>query len=159
MIWYLTFLVKNGIIYSILIRKEDVKINTGINDFLEHDIDFTNYNIVRNIILNKQTIIEAVTYQQRSKFLSFENREFDIELVEYVEDIYSKLDEYIEICNFNKKNTKLINMLFEGYSIKEISKELKLGNSGIFKSLSRISLKINSVAVKDKRKNNEIKTT
>ena len=155
----MTFLVKNGIIYSILIRKEDVKINTGINDFLEHDIDFTNYNIVRNIILNKQTIIEAVTYQQRSKFLSFENREFDIELVEYVEDIYSKLDEYIEICNFNKKNTKLINMLFEGYSIKEISKELKLGNSGIFKSLSRISLKINSVAVKDKRKNNEIKTT
>lgn len=155
----MTFLVKNGIIYSILIRKEDVKINTGINDFLEHDIDFTNYNIVRNIILNKQTIIEAVTYQQRSKFLSFENREFDIELVEYVEDIYSKLDEYIELCNFNKKNTKLINMLFEGHSIKEISKELKLGNSGIFKSLSRISLKINSVAVKDKRKNNEIKIT
>lgn len=155
----MTFLVKNGIIYSILIRKEDVKINTGINDFLEHDIDFTNYNIVRNIILNKQTIIEVVTYQQRSKFLSFENREFDIELVEYVEDIYSKLDEYIELCNFNKKNTKLINMLFEGYSIKEISKELKLGNSGIFKSLSRISLKINSVAVKDKRKNNEIKIT
>ena len=155
----MTFLVKNGIIYSILIRKEDVKINTGINDFLEHDIDFTNYNIVRNVILNKQTIIEAVTYQQRSKFLSFENREFDIELVEYVEDIYSKLDEYIEICNFNKKNTKLINMLFEGYSIKEISKELKLGNSGIFKSLSRVSLKINSVAVKDKRKNNEIKIT
>lgn len=152
-------MVKNGIIYSILIRKEDVKINTGINDFLEHDIDFTNYNIVRNIILNKQTIIEAVTYQQRSKFLSFENREFDIELVEYVEDIYSKLDEYIELCNFNKKNTKLINMLFEGHSIKEISKELKLGNSGIFKSLSRISLKINSVAVKDKRKNNEIKIT
>lgn len=155
----MTFLVKNGIIYSILIRKEDVKINTGINDFLEHDIDFTNYNIVRNIILNKQTIIEAVTYQQRSKFLSFENREFDIELVEYVEDIYSKLDEYIKICNFNKKNTKLINMLFEGYSIKEIARELKLGNSGIFKSLSRVSLKINSVAVKDKRKNNEIKTT
>lgn len=155
----MTFLVKNGIIYSILIRKEDVKINTGINDFLEHDIDFTNYNIVRNIILNKQTIIEAVTYQQRSKFLSFENREFDIELVEYVEDIYSKLDEYIKVCNLNKKNTKLINMLFEGYSIKEISKELKLGNSGIFKSLSRISLKINSVAVKDKRKNNEIKIT
>lgn len=155
----MTFLVKNGIIYSILIRKEDVEINTGINDFLEHDIDFTSYDIVRNVILNKQIIIEAVTYQQRSKFLSFENREFDIELVEYVEDIYSKLDEYIELCNFNKKNTKLINMLFEGYSIKEISKELKLGNSGIFKSLSRISLKINSVAVKDKRKNNEIKTT
>lgn len=155
----MTFLVKSGIIYSILIRKEDVKINTGINDFLEHDIDFTNYNIVRNIILNKQTIIEAVTYQQRSRFLSFENREFDIELVEYVEDIYSKLDEYIKICNFNKKNTKLINMLFEGYSIKEIARELKLGNSGIFKSLSRVSLKINSVAVKDKRKNNEIKTT
>ena len=152
-------MAKNGIIYSILIRKEDVKINTGINDFLEHDIDFTNYNIVRNVILNKQTIIEAVTYQQRSKFLSFENREFDIELVEYVEDIYSKLDKYIEVCNFNKKNTKLINMLFEGYSIKEIAEELKLGNSGIFKSLSRISLKINSVAIMDKRKNNEIKTT
>ena len=155
----MTFLAKNGIIYSILIRKEDVKISTGINDFLEHDIDFTNYNIVRNVILNKQTIIEAVTYQQRSKFLSFENREFDIELVEYVEDIYSKLDKYIEVCNFNKKNTKLINMLFEGYSIKEIADELKLGNSGIFKSLSRISLKINSVAIMDKRKNNEIKTT
>lgn len=155
----MTFLVKNGIIYSILIRKEDVKISTGINDFLEHDIDFTNYNIVRNVILNKQTIIEAVTYQQRSKFLSFENREFDIELVEYVENIYSKLDEYIEVCNFNKKNTKLINMLFEGYSIKEIARELKIKNEAIFDRVRRVTLKINSVAVKDKRKNNEIKTT
>ncbi|ADM73712.1 hypothetical protein LaPh949_gp154 [Lactococcus phage 949] len=152
-------MAKNGIIYSILIRKEGIEINTGINDFLEHDIDFTNYDIVRNVILNKQTIIEAVTYQQRSKFLSFENREFNIELVDYVDDIYSKLDEYIEVCNFNKKNSKLINMLFEGCSIKEISRELKLGNSGIFKSLSRISLKINSVAVKDKKENNEIKIT
>ena len=43
-ILYLTFLAKNGIIYSILIRKEGIEINTGINDFLEHDIDFTNYD-------------------------------------------------------------------------------------------------------------------
>lgn len=156
----MTFLVKSGIIYSILIRKEDVKINTGINDFLEHDIDFTNYNIVRNIILNKQTIIEAVTYQQRSKFLSFENREFDIELVEYVKDIYSKLDEYIEICNLNKKNTKLIKMLLGGVSIENIAKELNMkSNEVIFNRVRRVALKINSIAVKDKRKNNEIKTT
>ena len=155
----MTFLAKNGIIYSILIRKEDVKINTGINDFLEHDIDFTNYNVVRNVILNKQTIIEAVTYQQRSKFLSFENREFDIELVDYVESIYSELDKYIKVCNFNKKNTKLINMLFEGYSIKEIAIELKIKNEAIFDRIRRVTLKINSVAVKDKRKNYEIKTT
>lgn len=156
----MTFLVKSGIIYSILIRKEDVKINTGINDFLEHDIDFTNYNIVRNIILNKQTIIEAVTYQQRSKFLSFENREFDIELVEYVKDIYSKLDEYIEICNLNKKNAKLIKMLLGGVSIENIAKELNMkSNEVIFNRVRRVALKINSIAVKDKRKNNEIKTT
>ena len=155
----MTFFAKNGIIYSILIRKEGIEINTGINDFLEHNIDFTNYNIVRNIILNKQTIIEAVTYQQRSKFLSFENREFDIELVEYVENIYSKLDEYIEDCNLNKKNTKLINMFFEGYSIKEIATELKIKNEAIFDRVRRITFKINSVAVKDKRENNEIKIT
>lgn len=155
----MTFLAKNGIIYSILIRKEGIEINTGINDFLEHDIDFTNYDIVRNVILNKQTIIEAVTYQQRSKFLSFENREFNIELVDYVDDIYSKLDEYIEVCNFNKKNTKLINMLFEGYSIKEIARELKIKNEAIFDRVRRITLRINSISVKDKRKNNEVKTT
>ena len=156
----MTFLAKNGIIYSILIRKEDVKISTGINDFLEHDIDFTNYNIVRNVILNKQTIIEAVTYQQRSKFLSFENREFDIELVEYVDDIYSKLDEYIEICDLNKKNAKLIKMLLGGVSIENIAKELNMkSNEVIFNRVRRIALKINSIAVKDKRKNNEIKTT
>ena len=101
--------------------------------------------------MNKQTIIEAVTYQQRSKFLSFDNREFDIELVEYVENIYSKLDEYIEVCNLNKKNTKLINMLFEGYSIKEIATELKIKNEAIFDRVRRITFKINSVAVKDKR--------
>lgn len=153
-------MAKNGIIYSILIRKEDVKINTGINDFLEHDIDFTNYNIVRNVILNKQTIIEAVTYQQRSKFLSFENREFDIELVEYVDDIYSKLDEYIEVCDLNKKNAKLIKMLLGGVSIENIAKELNMkSNEVIFNRVRRIALKINSIAVKDKRKNNEIKTT
>lgn len=152
-------MAKNGIIYSILIRKEGIEINTGINDFLEHDIDFTNYNIIRNVILNKQTISEVVTYQQRSKFLSFENREFDIELVEYVENIYSKLDEYIEACNLNKKNTKLINMLFEGCSIKEIATELKIKNEAIFDRVRRITFKINSVAVKDKRENNEIKIT
>ena len=119
-------MVKSGIIYSILNRKEDVEINTEINDFLEQDIDFTNYNVVRNIILNKQEIIEVVTYQQRSKFLSFENREFDIELVEYVDNIYSKLNEYIESCNLNKKNTKLLNMLFEGDSIDKIAGELNI---------------------------------
>ena len=156
----MTFLNKNVIIYSILIRKEGVEINTGINDFLEQDIDFTNYDIVRNIILNKQTIIEAVTYQQRSKFLSFENREFRIELVDYADDIYSKLDNYIKICNFNKKNTKIIEMLLGGVSIENIAKELNMkSNEVIFNRVRRIALKINSVAVKDKRKNNEIKTT
>lgn len=100
-----------------------------------------------------------VKYQQRSRFLSFENREFDIELVDYVDNIYSKLDEYIEVCNFNKKNTKLINMLFEGYSIKEIARELKIKNEAIFDRVRRVTLRINSIAVKDKRKNNEIKTT
>lgn len=156
----MTFLVKSGIIYSILNRKEDVEINTEINDFLEQDIDFTNYNVVRNIILNKQEINEVVTYQQRSKFLSFENREFDIELVEYVDNIYSKLNEYIESCNLNKKNTKLINMLFEGDSIDKIAGELDMrSNEVVFNRVRRIALKINSVAIKDKKERNEIKIT
>lgn len=156
----MTFLVKSGIIYSILNRKEDVEINTEINDFLEQDIDFTNYNVVRNIILNKQEIIEVVTYQQRSKFLSFENREFDIELVEYVDNIYSKLNEYIESCNLNKKNTKLLNMLFKGDSIDKIAGELDMrSNEVVFNRVRRIALKINSVAIKDKKERNEIKIT
>lgn len=152
-------MVKSGIIYSILNRKEDVEINTEINDFLEQDIDFTNYNVVRNIILNKQEIIEVVTYQQRSKFLSFENREFDIELVEYVDNIYSKLNEYIESCNLNKKNTKLLNMLFEGDSIDKIAGELNIKTKAVFNRTRRIALKINSVAIKDKKERNEIKIT
>ena len=153
-------MVKSGIIYSILNRKEDVEINTEINDFLEQDIDFTNYNVVRNIILNKQEIIEVVTYQQRSKFLSFENREFNIELVEYVDNIYSKLNEYIEFCNLNKKNTKLINMLFEGDSIDKIAGELDMrSNEVVFNRVRRIALKINSIAIKDKKERNEIKIT
>ena len=156
----MTFLAKSGIIYSILNRKEDAEINTEINDFLEQDIDFTNYNVVRNIILNKQEIIEVVTYQQRSKFLSFENREFNIELVEYVDNIYSKLNEYIESCNLNKKNTKLINMLFEGDSIDKIAGELDMrSNEVVFNRVRRIALKINSIAIKDKRERNEIKIT
>lgn len=153
-------MAKSGIIYSILNRKEDAEINTEINDFLEQDIDFTNYNVVRNIILNKQEIIEVVTYQQRSKFLSFENREFNIELVEYVDNIYSKLNEYIESCNLNKKNTKLINMLFEGDSIDKIAGELDMrSNEVVFNRVRRIALKINSIAIKDKRERNEIKIT
>lgn len=153
-------MAKSGIIYSILNRKEDLEINTEINDFLEQDIDFTNYNVVRNIILNKQEIIEVVTYQQRSKFLSFENREFNIELVEYVDNIYSKLNEYIESCNLNKKNTKLINMLFEGDSIDKIAGELDMrSNEVVFNRVRRIALKINSIAIKDKRERNEIKIT
>lgn len=156
----MTFFVKNDIIYIyIIFRREDIKINRGINDFLEHDIDFTNYDVVRNVILNKQIIIEAVKYQQRSKFLSFENREFDIELVDYVENIYSKLDKYIEVCNLNKKNTKLINMLFEGFNIEEVARELKIKNKAVFNRVRRVTIKINSLAMKEKRKDNEIKTT
>ena len=50
-------------------------------------------------------------------------------------------------------------MLFDGYSIKEIARELKIKNEAIFDRVRRVTLKINSVAVKDKIKNNEIKTT
>lgn len=70
----------------------------------------------------------------------------NIELNEYVENIYITLIDYINICEFNSESTIIINSLFDGLDIDDISKKMNLGNRTIFNRIRRIVLRINLIA-------------
>ena len=135
----------------------------GILGKIKSKIDLPNG--ITRVVMTGIDRVEIVSINNNNDFLSafvISTKEYDYNEVEASalrRVLYRKLDEYIEACNLNKKNTKLINMLFEGCSIKEIATELKIKNEAIFDRVRRITFKINSVAVKDKRENNEIKIT
>lgn len=70
----------------------------------------------------------------------------NIELNEYVESIYITLIDYINICEFNSESITIINSLFDGLEIDDISKKMKLENRTIFNRIRRIVLRINLIA-------------
>lgn len=110
-------------------------------------IDFTNYDVVRNLIFKRQEIFSIVLHQPNSNFLEYETSNRDFELIETVKDVYTRLDTYIEFCNFNEFNSDLINRLSNGETVKDISIAKKASERTIFNRLRRVVLKINSVAI------------
>lgn len=70
----------------------------------------------------------------------------NIELNEYVESIYITLIDYINICEFNSESITIINSLFDGLEIDDISKKMNLENRTIFNRIRRIVLRINLIA-------------
>lgn len=92
---------------------------------------------------------------QTNKFLSHEVTSSDIELSEYISNIYYTLDNYIMICEFNSESSSIINLLYDGYEIDEISKIMNLGNRTIFNRVRRIVLKINLIAKIERCSENE----
>lgn len=114
-------------------------------------IDFSNYNVVRNMILNRSDAITSAFYQQSYRPLSHEYNNYDIEIVEYITDIYKELDRLIIKIKLNDKNKLIVDMLGVGYTIEIIAEKFGVPKNTIFKMLRRISLKINQIAIKENK--------
>lgn len=116
---------------------------------LNRDVDFTNYDIVRSLIFNRQEIESVAKIQQTNRFLSHEVTSRDLSIVEYVENIYIELDKYIKICEFNDINSMMINSLQGGKSVIEVKDICGIKGTTdktIFNRLRRVVNKINLVA-------------
>lgn len=115
-------------------------------------IDFSNYDVIRNMILNRNEIMTSALYQQSSRPFSHEYINYDIEIVEYITDIYKELDRLIIKSKLNDKNRLIVNMLSIGYTISDIAKAIGTKENTVYDRLRRISLKINKIAIKEKAK-------
>ena len=115
-------------------------------------IDFSNYNVVRNMILNRSDAMTSAFYQQSYRPLSHEYNNYDIEIVEYITEIYKELDRLIIKSKLNDKNRLIVNMLSIGYTISDIAKAIGTKENTVYDRLRRISLKINKIAIKEKAK-------
>lgn len=115
-------------------------------------IDFSNYDVIRNMILNRNEIMTSALYQQSSRPFSHEYINYDIEIVEYITEIYKELDRLIIKSKLNDKNRLIVNMLSIGYTISDIAKTIGTKENTVYDRLRRISLKINKIAIKEKAK-------
>lgn len=115
-------------------------------------IDFSNYDVIRNMILNRNEIMTSALYQQSSRPFSHEYINYDIEIVEYITEIYKELDRLIIKSKLNDKNRLIVNMLSIGYTISDIAKAIGTKENTVYDRLRRISLKINKIAIKEKAK-------
>ena len=100
-------------------------------------IDFTRYEIVRFLILNRVELETSAKESNNNSSLTSED----------IVCIYISLDEIIDRCEFNNKRTELIKMLFSGKRISDLDGK-KSGNSRI---VSRIIQDINNRAIIDKK--------
>ena len=114
-------------------------------------IDFSDYNIVRNMILKRNENMTNAYYQKSSRPFSHEYIGYDIEIVECIEEIYKELDRLIIKSKLNSKNKLIIDMLADGYPIEIIAEKFGVPKNTIFKMLRRISLKINQIAIKENK--------
>lgn len=87
-------------------------------------------------------------YQQSYRPLSHEYNNYDIEIVEYITDIYKELDRLIVKSKLNDKNKLIVDMLGVGYTISDIAKAIGTKENTVYDRLRRISLKINKIAIK-----------
>lgn len=114
-------------------------------------IDFSNYNIVRNMILKRNENMTSAYYQKSSRPFSHEYIGYDIEIVECIEEIYKELDRLIIKSKLNSKNKLIIDMLADGYPIQSIADTLEIKENAVYNRIGRISLKINKIAIKENK--------
>lgn len=115
-------------------------------------IDFSNYDVIRNMILNRNEIMTSALYQQSSRPFSHEYINYDIEIVEYITEIYKELDRLIIKSKLNNNNKLIIDMLSDGYAISDIAKVIGTKENAIYNKIRRISLKINQIVIKERVK-------
>ncbi len=115
-------------------------------------IDFSNYDVIRNMILNRNEIMTSALYQQSSRPFSHEYINYDIEIVEYITEIYKELDRLLVKSKLNDKNRLIVDMLSIGYTISDIAKTIGTKENAIYNKIRRISLKINQIVIKERVK-------
>lgn len=102
-------------------------------------------------MLIREVVVRKTTYQQEYVFLSHEHNTFNYELQEIVGEVYEELDRYIEKANFKKSNKELLLLMSKGVPIEVIAKKMGVPKNTIFKKIRRITLKINSTVIKEKK--------
>lgn len=115
----------------------------GIYNF--HNINLSEYSLVRNLILNKLEIVNASKPHSHNDFLDFRVESVDYSFEDEIKELYNRLDEYINYCNFSDDNMIIIKALFNGVDVDEIARIKNVGSQTIYNRLRRIVLKINNV--------------
>lgn len=115
----------------------------GIYNF--QNVNFSEYSLVRNLILNKLEIVNASKPHNHNDFLDFKVESIDYSFEDEIKELYDRLDEYINYCNFSDDNMIIIKALFNGVDVDEIARIKNVGSQTIYNRLRRIVLKINNV--------------
>lgn len=115
----------------------------GIYNF--QNVNFSEYSLVRNLILNKLEIVNASKPHNHNDFLDFKVESIDDSFEDEIKELYDRLDEYINYCNFSDDNMIIIKALFNGVDVDEIARIKNVGSQTIYNRLRRIVLKINNV--------------
>lgn len=73
----------------------------------------------------------------------------DIEIKDYIDNIYQKVDLYISDIKINKKNKEIITSLMDGENIDDIAKEYNIKEKAIYNRIKRVVEKINTLALEE----------
>ena len=101
------------------------------NSYYMNKISLSDKKTIRYLILNRITLDPL--YGSSSNSSMFHNYSDIYSFNTALSDIYVSLDSIIEECRFNRKRIKLLELLFEGYSISDIcgmNKEFRVNATG-----------------------------
>lgn len=105
-------------------------------------IDFSNYEIVKALILGRKELEAKINSTNFGVNVSYEQ---ELTLEDIV-CIYASLDSLIEKCEFNNKRLELLELLFKGSSIVDVKKYVSRGTRGTRKLLDSIIKDINNMS-------------
>lgn len=108
------------------------------------DFNFSDYDVVRNIILNRSEL--ELRTAQSNTFLQYRLEEVDYVIKDLIQSLYQKLDLIILCCEFKQENLMLLNYLFLGMSFQEIGERMNMATQSVFNRLRRIIIKINNTS-------------
>ena len=105
-------------------------------------IDFSNYEIVKALILGRKELEAKINSTNFGVNVSYEQ---ELTLEDIV-CIYASLDSLIEKCEFNSKRLELLELLFKGNSIVGVKEYVPRGTRGTRKLLDSIIKDINNMS-------------
>lgn len=109
-------------------------------------VDYSDYHVVRNMILLRSEFMFRANNQQDVRFLAYSLSSFDYEFKELVHSMYRELDELISLCDFSEKNLVVLTLLSNGHDFNEVAQRMNVQSKTIFNRLKRMTIKINNVA-------------
>lgn len=119
----------------------------GVVSILDlRQVDYSDYHVVRNMILLRSEFMFRANNQQDVRFLAYSLSSFDYEFKELVHEMYRELDELISLCDFSEKNLVVLTLLSNGHDFNEVAQKMNVQSKTIFNRLKRMTIKINNVA-------------